>query len=150
MRPTILNTLKCLSGLKNDDITIMPTHMVQEWKEFLTNLERLTATCFEKKSRFATSKEPNVPVIRSRDAIPSTSGVSRDAIPSASVVSREATTTTTTTTTTTITITTITTTSTTTTTMNESIEEQDFGTQNTAYLEAELVEVVPTVLYFEY
>ena len=68
MRPTILNTLKCISDLRNDHITTtMPAHRVEEWKELLTSLENLTTSCFQKKPRSATSKEPNIPVTRSRD-----------------------------------------------------------------------------------
>ena len=60
---TILKTLTCISGLRNDDITTtMPAHRLVEWKKHLTSLENLTTSCFEKIQRSATSKEPNIPV----------------------------------------------------------------------------------------
>ena len=123
IRATILNTFRCIKDFRNDQLTTtMHPHRLEEWKELLTRLENLTTSCY-------------VPATCSRDAIPSTSGVSRDAAAAATI--------------------------TTTTTMNESIDnhsddintstmdEQEFGTQNTAYLEAEFVEVVPsdTILY---
>ena len=90
MRPKILKTLKRISHLKYDEITsTMPAHRVEKWKELLTSLENLTS-CFQKKPHPATSKEPNVPVTCSRDAISSTSGQSRDVIASTSGVSRHA------------------------------------------------------------
>ena len=131
MRATILNTLKRINELRHDDLTTtMPPHRLAEWKVLMTSIENLTTSCFGKKQPSATSKEPNIPVTRSTDAIPSTSCVSRDA-----------TTTNTTTTTTTII-----------TTMNESIdnhsdevnttmEDLNFGTENTESLESHIVQL---------
>ena len=101
-----------------------------------TYIENLTTGCFQKKPHSTTSKDPNVRVTCSTDAIASTSGLSRDAIASTSGLSKHA-----------ITTSTI---------MNEStdtpsddisictMDEQMFGTQNTEYLQAEIVQVVTT------
>ena len=125
--------LKTLTALRTDEITtMMPAHRLVEWNKYVTGLEHLTTSCFENIQRAASSNEPNIPVTRSTDAIPITSCVSRDA-----------TTTTNTTTTTTTTIIT---------TMNESIdnhsdevnttmEDLNFGTENTESLESHIVQL---------
>ena len=65
--------LKTLTGLRTDEITtMMPAHRLVEWNKYVTGLEHLTTSCFENIQRAASSNEPNIPVTRSTDAIPST------------------------------------------------------------------------------
>ena len=115
-RPTILKTLRRLNTIKNDDITVtMPPHRLVEWKKHVEALEILSTSSFEKIRVSACSNEPNIPVRHSTDAIASTSGV---------------------------------------TTMNKDIDnhsdevnssmDEEFGTQYTDYLHAEIVQVDPS------
>ena len=79
-RAAILKLLHELSTLRGNDVVLnMPAHRQDEWRKLVTCLENLTAKRFEKVQVSARSNEPNRPVTSSKDAIPSTSGVSRDA-----------------------------------------------------------------------
>ena len=107
---------KTIKDLRNDQLTAnMPPHRFKKWKELLTRLENLSTRCYE-----STPATSTVPATRSTDTIPSTSGISRAAAADATTTidnhSDEVNTSTT-------------------------MDEQDFGTENTEFLEAEILEV---------
>merc|ERR1712082_98812 len=122
IREKVRKTCKRIQDLRFDQITsAIPSHRYDEWREALNLLETLTITCYDTVPQTST-----VPATSSTDVVASTSGLN---IAAAAATSS-------------------TTATTTTSTGNHNdevntsiVNDDDFGTQNSYFLDCELIEV---------